>query len=146
MTTFSLHSYKKQQRAQSRQSSVKNLNTLDTMISIYSLLFVLVLFSELNSHSVTVAMPAAKAEDGVEEQEGLAAILGDESLTEPAVVPSIYRRNLVLDTNTRAEDRSPKIIVISVSAIIFFITYYEGVVRLVFLVGKLLFMYCLSQL
>ncbi|XP_028255837.1 pro-MCH [Parambassis ranga] len=83
------------------------------MISIYSLLFALVLFSELNSHSATVAMPAAKAEDGVAEQEGLTSILGDESLTEPAVVPSVYRRNLVVDTNTRDEDRSPKIIVIS---------------------------------
>ncbi|XP_078098927.1 pro-MCH [Sander vitreus] len=81
------------------------------MISVYSVLYTLVLFSELSSHLVTVAMPATKGEDGVTEQDGL--FLGDESMTEPAGVPLSYRRNLMLDTNAMDEDGSPKIIIVS---------------------------------
>ncbi|XP_029318067.1 pro-MCH [Cottoperca gobio] len=81
------------------------------MISVYSVLYTLVLFSELSSHLVTVAMPATKVEDGVMEQDGL--FLGDELMTEPAVVPPAYRRHLVLNTNVRDEDGSPKIIIVS---------------------------------
>lgn len=83
------------------------------MVSVYSVLYTLVLFSELSSHLVTVAMPATKGEDGVTEQDGL--FLGDESMTEPAGVPLSYRRNLMLDTNAMDEDGSPKIIIVSVS-------------------------------
>uniref|UniRef100_UPI0037E8F507 pro-MCH n=1 Tax=Semicossyphus pulcher TaxID=241346 RepID=UPI0037E8F507 len=78
------------------------------MISVYSVLYTLVLFSELSSHSVTAAMPATKAEDGVAEQDGLSLVLEDGPLTEPAV----YRRS-VLDSNVRDEDGSPKIVIIS---------------------------------
>ncbi|XP_028426288.1 pro-MCH [Perca flavescens] len=81
------------------------------MISVYSVLYTLVLFSELSSHLVTVAMPATKGEDGVTEQDGL--FLGDESMTAPAGVPLSYRRNLMLDTNAMDEDGSPKIIIVS---------------------------------
>ncbi|XP_010769865.1 pro-MCH [Notothenia coriiceps] len=81
------------------------------MISVYSFLYTLVLFSELSSHYVTVAMPAAKVEDGAMEQDGL--FLEDEPMTEPALVPAAYRRNFVLDTNKRDEDGSPKIIIVS---------------------------------
>ncbi|XP_054480947.1 pro-MCH [Anoplopoma fimbria] len=81
------------------------------MISVYSVLYTLVLFSELSSHSVTVAMPASKVEDGVPEQDGL--FLGVEPVAEPAVVPSAYRRNLVMDTNARDEDGGPRIIIVS---------------------------------
>ena len=78
------------------------------MISVYSVLYTLVLFSELSSHSVTVAMPTA--EDGVTEQDG--PFLGDEPMIEPDVG---YRRNLVMDANMREEDGNPKIIIVSVS-------------------------------
>ncbi|XP_068573299.1 pro-MCH [Cebidichthys violaceus] len=81
------------------------------MISVYSVLYTLVLFSELSSHSVTVAMTVSKVEDGVPEQDGL--FLGGEPMTVPAVVPLAYRRNLVLDTDMRDEDGSPKIIIVS---------------------------------
>ncbi|XP_075967790.1 pro-MCH [Anarhichas minor] len=81
------------------------------MISVYSVLYTLVLFSELSSHSVSVAMPASKVEDGIPEQDGF--FLGGEPMTEPAVVPLTYRRNLVLDNDMRDEDGSPKIIIVS---------------------------------
>lgn len=64
------------------------------MISVYSVLLSLLLFTELSSHSGTVAMPAAKAEDGAME-EGLGEILGDE----PAVIPPVFRRSLIRDEN-----------------------------------------------
>ncbi|XP_042258609.1 pro-MCH isoform X1 [Thunnus maccoyii] len=89
------------------------LNTVDTMISIYSVLFTLVLFSELSSHLVTVAMPASKIEDGETEQDGLGSLLGDGPMTEQAVVPPMYRRSLVLDSNIRDDDGNPKIIIVS---------------------------------
>lgn len=92
--------------------------TVDTMISIYSVLFTLVLFSELSSHLVTVAMPAGKMEDGVIEQDGLGLLLGDKPMAEPAVVPSMYRRSLVLDNTISDDDRKPKIIIVSVSVTI----------------------------
>ncbi|XP_008279101.1 pro-MCH [Stegastes partitus] len=80
------------------------------MISVHSVLFTLVLFSELSSNVVAVAMPA---EDGETEHEGLNSIFGDEPMVEPAAVPLVYRRNLVLDNDVRDEDGSPKVIVIS---------------------------------
>lgn len=76
----------------------------DTMISARSVFYTLVLFSELSSHLVTVAMPPAKVED-----EGLGLILGDE----PAVVPPIYRRMDAQDSSPR--DGRSKVIVVSVS-------------------------------
>lgn len=86
------------------------------MMSACSVLFTLVLFSELSSRSVAVAMPATKVDDGATEQEGLASILGDDlAMTEPAAGPVAYRRSIVLDSDPRDEDGSPKIIVISVS-------------------------------
>lgn len=89
------------------------------MISVYSMLFTLVLFSELSSHLVTAAVPANKVEDGVIEPDGLGSLLGDESLTEHAVAPPVYRRRLVVDSDERDEDGNPKIIVVSVSDITF---------------------------
>lgn len=80
------------------------------MISLYSVLYTLVLFSELSSHLVTVAMPANKVEDGVPEDDGVGLLLGDEPVTEPDVVPPVYRRGRVMD-----EDESPRIIIVSVS-------------------------------
>ncbi|XP_037617230.1 pro-MCH [Sebastes umbrosus] len=80
------------------------------MISVHSVLYTLVLFSELSS---ILAMPATKVEDGVAEQD-VQLFLGDEAMTESAVVPPAYRRSFVLDTNVRdEEDGSPKIIIIS---------------------------------
>ncbi|KAM9334668.1 pro-MCH [Symphorus nematophorus] len=83
------------------------------MISVYSVLYTLVLFNELSSHLVTVAMPAAKIEDGATEQDAMGLILGGEPMTEPAMVPSAYRRSPVLDDNTRDEDGNLKIIILS---------------------------------
>ncbi|KAG7225580.1 hypothetical protein INR49_004986, partial [Caranx melampygus] len=83
------------------------------MISVYSVLFTLVLFSELSSHLVTAAIPANKLEDGVIEQDGLGSLLGNEPLTEHAMAPPVYRRRLVVDNDDRDEDRNPKIIVLS---------------------------------
>lgn len=74
------------------------------MISVYSVLYTLVLFSELSSHSATVAVPANKAEDVITEQEGLGLLLEDEPVIEPAVVPPVYWRSHVLDNSARDED------------------------------------------
>ncbi|XP_051248920.1 pro-MCH [Dicentrarchus labrax] len=82
------------------------------MISVYSVLYTLVLFSELSSHLVTVAMPASQVEDSVPEQEGLGLLLGDQPMTEPALIPSVYRRSRVMDDNSE-EDGNPKIIIVS---------------------------------
>ncbi|XP_041832838.1 pro-MCH [Melanotaenia boesemani] len=81
------------------------------MISTYSILFTLVLCSELNSHLVTVAMPSAKIEDDTTDQEGFDSIVGEESMTEPAVVPPVYRRSFTLDNNMR-DDGTPKIVIL----------------------------------
>ncbi|XP_030296400.1 pro-MCH [Sparus aurata] len=88
------------------------------MVSVYTVLYALLLFSELSSHLVAVAMPAYKVEDGVNEQDGLGLMAGDEPMTEPVVVPAmvpppVYRRNHVLDNNVRDEDGSPKIYILS---------------------------------
>ncbi|XP_040886333.1 pro-MCH [Toxotes jaculatrix] len=83
------------------------------MISVYSVLFTLVLFSELSSHSVTVAIPATKVEAGLTEQDGLGSLLGDEPMAEHAMVPPVYKQSLVLDNNFREEDGNPKIIMVS---------------------------------
>lgn len=86
------------------------------MISTYSFLYTLVLFSELSSHLVTVAMPTTKVDDGVTDQDGLGLILGDESMTEAAVVPPVYRRSHGPGSSmTKDEDERPKIIIVSVS-------------------------------
>ncbi|TKS90612.1 hypothetical protein D9C73_024745 [Collichthys lucidus] len=83
------------------------------MMSIYSVLYTLVLFSELSSHLVTVAMPANKVGDGMIEQDGLGLLLEDEPMLEPVVVSPVYRRNFVLDNNVSNEDGSPEIIIVS---------------------------------
>ncbi|XP_041637163.1 pro-MCH [Cheilinus undulatus] len=82
------------------------------MISVNSILYTLVLFSELSSLSCTVAMPANKAEDSATEQDGLGLVLRDEPMTEHAAVPPSYRRS-VLDNSVKDEEESPKIIIIS---------------------------------
>lgn len=85
-------------------ASVQKRYRTDTMISACSFLYTLVLFSELSSHSVTVAMPPATVED-----EGLGLTLG----VEPAVVPPVYRRMDAPDSSQR--DGRSKVIVVSVS-------------------------------
>nr|XP_019960507.1 PREDICTED: pro-MCH 2-like [Paralichthys olivaceus] len=83
------------------------------MVSAYSILFTLVLFSELNSHLLTVASPATKVEDGEIEQDGLSALLGDDPINEHAMVPPAYRGRLMLDNSIRDEDGNRKIIIVS---------------------------------
>lgn len=74
------------------------------MISACSFLYTLVLFSELSSHLVAVAMPPAKVED-----EALGLALGDEL----AAVPHVYRPMDATDSGPR--DGRSKVIVVSVS-------------------------------
>lgn len=88
------------------------------MISVYSFLYTIVLFSELSSHLVIVAMPATKGEDVVTEQDGLGLLQGDESMTELAVVPPAFRRIPVLDNNVGDEDGRPKVVIVSVSVVL----------------------------
>ncbi|XP_017267034.1 pro-MCH [Kryptolebias marmoratus] len=82
------------------------------MMSAFSVLFAIVLFSELNGHTVTVAVLSTNAEDVVTDQDGLDSVLGDETMAEPVLVPTMYRRSVTLDNNMK-EDRSPKVIIIS---------------------------------
>ncbi|XP_043963786.1 pro-MCH isoform X1 [Gambusia affinis] len=70
-------------------------------MSIYSLLFALTLFSEMNSHLVTAAIPSTAVEDGAAEQEGLDSFLGDDDMTEHAAVPLMYRRSLTYDGTSK---------------------------------------------
>uniref|UniRef100_A0A8C6PUJ1 Secreted protein n=1 Tax=Nothobranchius furzeri TaxID=105023 RepID=A0A8C6PUJ1_NOTFU len=81
------------------------------MMSVCSILLAVAVFSELNRLSVIMAVPSAKVEDGAPEQEVMDQILGDETLTEPAVGPSMYRRSLMLD-NSMKDDGIPKVIII----------------------------------
>nr|BBO15486.1 melanin concentrating hormone 2 [Pseudopleuronectes yokohamae] len=83
------------------------------MISVSSIVFTLVLFSELNSPLVTVASPTTKGEDGVIEQDGLSSFLGDEPMMEQAMVPPVYRGSLLLDNSIRDEEGNPKIFIFS---------------------------------
>nr|AHB33368.1 prepromelanin concentrating hormone 2 [Platichthys stellatus] len=83
------------------------------MISVSSVVFTLVLFSELNSPLVTVASPTTKGEDGVIEQDGLSSFLGDEPMMEQAMVPPVYRGSLMLDNSIRDEEGNPKIFILS---------------------------------
>uniref|UniRef100_A0A3Q3BVG5 Pro-MCH 2-like n=1 Tax=Haplochromis burtoni TaxID=8153 RepID=A0A3Q3BVG5_HAPBU len=76
------------------------------MISVYSVFLTLLLFTELSSHSVTVAMPATNAEDGTTEEDSLGLILGDKSISEPAVIPPVFRQRRIRD-----EDGNPTIII-----------------------------------
>lgn len=94
------------------------------MISIYSALFALMLFSELSSHLVTLAKPVTKAEDSLTEQDVLGVLLGDEMMSEPIVVPTLRRQSLLLD-NVRDEDGNPKIIV-SVSVSMQLLMYFHS--------------------
>ncbi|XP_034433896.1 pro-MCH [Hippoglossus hippoglossus] len=83
------------------------------MISVSSVVFTLVLFSELNSPLVTVASPTTKVEDGVIEPDGLSSFLGDEPMIEQAMVPPVYRGSLMLDNSIRDGEGNPKIFIIS---------------------------------
>ncbi|XP_013881299.1 pro-MCH [Austrofundulus limnaeus] len=82
------------------------------MMSVFSVLFTLVLFSDLNSHLVTAALFSAEAEDvPTADQESLDSVLGDETMAEPVWVPTLDRRNMMVD-NIK-EDGTPKILIIS---------------------------------
>lgn len=102
-------------------------------MSVFSVLFIIVLFSGLNSHSVTVAKLSTKAEDVSTDQEGLDSILGDETMAESLLVPTMYRQSMMLDSNMK-EDRAPKVIIISVSKkkIYIYSTYILVLVNLLF--------------
>lgn len=85
------------------------------MISVYSVVFTLMLFSELSRRSVTIAMPATETGDILTEQGALGALLGDELMSEPVVVPPLHRQSLLMDS-VRDEDWNPKTVVsVSVS-------------------------------
>uniref|UniRef100_A0A3B5M4C5 Melanin-concentrating hormone n=1 Tax=Xiphophorus couchianus TaxID=32473 RepID=A0A3B5M4C5_9TELE len=68
---------------------------------VFSFLLALMLFSEMNSHLVTVAIPSTTVEDGAAEQEGLDSFLGDDDMTEHAMVPLMYKRSLTYDGTSK---------------------------------------------
>lgn len=83
------------------------------MISVSSVLITLVLSSVLSSHLVVVAMPETKGEDAMMEQGSLGSLLGEESLTDRAMLPSAYANGLMLN-NYRADDGNPNVLIFSV--------------------------------
>lgn len=87
---------------------------VDAMISACSVLFTLVLFSELNGRLVTVALPSSSAEDAAADRVGLDGVLDDDSMLKPAIIRPTYRRSLTLDDNVKDEE-SPQLVIISVS-------------------------------
>ena len=85
------------------------------MISVYSVVFSLVLFSELSSHSVSSAIPAGKLDDDRTETDSMASVLDvEEGIQDPL---RVYTRTLFLDN--KLEDGNPKIILVSVSATVY---------------------------
>ncbi|KAM6895749.1 pro-MCH [Xenentodon cancila] len=82
------------------------------MISVYSILITIVLFSEMNRHLAVEAMSSTKLEDGATEQDGLDSLLGDELMADPVLVRPMERRSFALDDNVR-DDENPKFIVLS---------------------------------
>lgn len=83
------------------------------MISVSSVLITLVLSSVLSSHLVVVAMLETKGEDALMEQDSLGSLLGEESLTDRAMLPSAYANGLMLN-NYRADDGNPNVLIFSV--------------------------------
>uniref|UniRef100_A0A3P9KH88 Uncharacterized protein n=1 Tax=Oryzias latipes TaxID=8090 RepID=A0A3P9KH88_ORYLA len=79
------------------------------MMSAFSVLVTLVLFSELNSH--LIALPSSKAEDAAD-QDGLDSLLDDESVMKTAMIRPTYRWSLMLDNNVKDEE-IPQLVVIS---------------------------------
>ncbi|XP_026182236.1 pro-MCH [Mastacembelus armatus] len=80
------------------------------MTTVFSVLFTLILFSDMSSHFLTIAMPATKVDDGRTDQDSLGFLLGDEPMTEPVLVPRVYRQSLMLDNNVRDEDKNTRLI------------------------------------
>ncbi|RVE56578.1 hypothetical protein OJAV_G00222390 [Oryzias javanicus] len=78
------------------------------MMSAGSVLFTLVLFSELNGRLVAVA----NAEGAAADQDGLDAVLDDDAMLKPAIIHPTYRRSLTLDDNAKDEE-SPQLVIIS---------------------------------
>uniref|UniRef100_A0A3Q3MF23 Pro-melanin-concentrating hormone n=1 Tax=Mastacembelus armatus TaxID=205130 RepID=A0A3Q3MF23_9TELE len=64
------------------------------MTTVFSVLFTLILFSDMSSHFLTIAMPATKVDDGRTDQDSLGFLLGDEPMTEPVLVPRVYRQTI----------------------------------------------------
>lgn len=85
-------------------------------MSVFSVLFTLVLFSNMKSCSVTAATFSAEAEDvPTADLESLDSVLGDdETMADRVWVPTMYRRNMMV--NNVKDDGTPKILIISVSA------------------------------
>lgn len=81
------------------------------MMSAFSVLVTLVLFSELNSR--LIALPSSKAEDAAD-QDGLDSVLDDESVMKAAMIRPTHRWSLMLDNNVKDEE-TPQLVVISVS-------------------------------
>uniref|UniRef100_A0A667ZPT1 Pro-MCH 2-like n=1 Tax=Myripristis murdjan TaxID=586833 RepID=A0A667ZPT1_9TELE len=83
------------------------------MISVYSVLFALVLLSGLSGRSVTVGVPASKLDDGRTEQESLGSLLDDEAMKEDSMGPPLFRRSLIVESKVGDEDGKPKFIIFS---------------------------------
>nr|XP_023831908.1 pro-MCH 1-like [Salvelinus alpinus] len=85
------------------------------MISLYSVIFTLVLFSEFNTRSVVLAVPTGKLDEGRTEQESLLSILGEDTMSDNALAAPRFRREPVLDNGLGDEEDNTKIIILSVS-------------------------------
>ncbi|XP_029617238.1 pro-MCH 2 [Salmo trutta] len=81
------------------------------MISLYSVIFTLVLSSEFNTRSVVLAVPTGKLEEGRTEQESLRSILGEDMMSDNALAAPRFRQDLILDNGLG--DGNTKIIILS---------------------------------
>ncbi|XP_038851279.1 pro-MCH [Salvelinus namaycush] len=83
------------------------------MISLYSVIFTLVLFSEFNTRSVVLAVPTGKLDEGRTEQESLRSILGEDMMSDDALAAPRFRQDHILDNGQ--DDGNTKIIILSPS-------------------------------
>uniref|UniRef100_A0A4W5LZT6 Pro-melanin-concentrating hormone n=1 Tax=Hucho hucho TaxID=62062 RepID=A0A4W5LZT6_9TELE len=83
------------------------------MISLYSVIFTLVLFSEFNTRSVVLAEPTGKLDEGRTEQESLRLILGEDTMSDNALAAPRFRRDPVLDNGLGLGEGNTKIIILS---------------------------------
>ncbi|KAJ0057029.1 hypothetical protein NL108_000862 [Boleophthalmus pectinirostris] len=82
-------------------------------MSLFSVLFTLVLFSELSSQWVAIASPASNAGDSTNEQEALDLMLNDQTISEPALAFLMHRSSTGLGTNIRDDKGTPQVNMLS---------------------------------
>ncbi|XP_041749217.1 pro-MCH [Coregonus clupeaformis] len=84
------------------------------MISLYSVVFTLVLFSEFSTRLAVLAVPTGKLEEGRTEQESLRSILGEDTMSDNALAAPRFRREPILDNGLGLdEEGNTKIFILS---------------------------------